>query len=255
MRLLLGIPTGGAPSQPFLESIAQLVLPSSVTAVDRYVVTGNYVPAQRELIAERALDLGADLLAMCDDDMVVPPDALARLIDVLTADPACGIAGALYYSRDGFRPMAVSRWNDRNTTAATIPAFAHAPVAVDGIGFGCVVLRVSALRALQAPYFPADVYVEREPPRVRVCNEDYRYCSRLRAAGMRAILHAGVRCGHYDRASDVVHPRVWEDDPVTARERVAVVRNGVPQLIAYETLPPGTERHQAVEITYIRPEA
>ncbi len=255
MRVLLGIPTGGAPTQPFLASLAALELPASVERLDRYVVTGNYVPAQRELIAERALELNADVLVMCDDDIVLPPNALARLLAALDADASCALAGSLYYSRDGFRPMAVARWDDANTTTATIPAFAHEPVAVDGVGFGCVAIRTAALRALQPPFFPADVFVETQPPRVRVCNEDYRFCSRVRAAGYSVLLHAGVRCGHLDRASGVVHPERWEDPASTSHERIAVLRDGVAALIPYETLPPGAERHQAAQITYVRPGA
>ncbi len=253
MRLLVGIPTAGAPTQPFLTSLAHLAPSSAVEDIDRYVVTGNYVPAQRELIAERAIAEGFDLFAMFDDDMVLTPDALPRLIDTLTADPQCAVVGALYYSRDGFRPMAVTRWDDTNTTTATIPAFEHAPVAVDGVGFGCVIVRTAALATLAAPYFPANVYVERDPPRVRICNEDYRFCSRVRAAGHRVVLHAGVRCGHFDRASGTVFPRSWEALEITRHERVAVIRDGVPCLIPYEALPPGNETRQEAELTYIRP--
>ncbi len=254
MRVLLGIPTGGAPAQPFLTSLATLRLPDRVTAFDRYLVTGNYVPAQRELIADRALELGADALVMCDDDMVLPPDALSALLELLAADERCAVAGALYYSRDGFRPMAVTRWNDENTTTASIPAFANEPVHVDGVGFGCVAMRTAALRALDAPYFPADVYIEREPARVRICNEDYRFCGRVRAAGWSVVLHAGVRCGHYDRASGIIHPLQWEPLDETNRERIAVLREGRPALIPYAPLPAAVETHQRASITYVRPE-
>src|SRR6185437_13820561 len=68
VKLLLGIPTSGAPTQPFLESLAQLAIPGNVTSLEHYTVQGNFIPAQRELIVERALALGVDALVMCDDD-------------------------------------------------------------------------------------------------------------------------------------------------------------------------------------------
>ena len=123
MRLFLGIPTAGAPAAPFLESLRAIALPAHASGFERAVITGNFVPAQREIIVERALSWNADVIAMCDDDMVLPPDALERLCALLEADPGTGVAGALYYSRDGLRPMAVDAWDPHDTRRGWIPAF------------------------------------------------------------------------------------------------------------------------------------
>lgn len=256
MKLFVGIPSGGAPAKPFLDSLATLQMPASLTSIDRAVVTGNYVPAQRELIVRRALERGADRLLMCDDDMVLPSDALTKLNAVLDEVPDCALAGALYYSRDGFRPMTVEHWDPNNTTTANIPAFGKDPVDVDGVGFGCVLLRLDALRAIEPPYFPAQIYVEPDALRVRVCNEDYLFCIRLRESRLRVILHAGVRCGHFDRASGVVQPLQWEALEVTGRARIAVLENGAQRLVPLETqAASGTERHERVDLAYVWPGA
>ncbi|HET9030487.1 MAG TPA: hypothetical protein VFN49_09935 [Candidatus Aquilonibacter sp.] len=251
MKLFLGIPTGGAPAQPFLDSIGRLELPASITAIERAIVTGNYVPAQRELIVRRAIEAGADLLLMCDDDMIVPVNAVDALWNVLDRDPQCALAGALYYSRDGFRPMAVDDWDPDNTTTAVIPAFDHDPVAVAGVGFGCVLVRVCALASLVPPYFSAQVYIENEASRVRICNEDYLFCHRLRAAGFVVTLHGGVRCGHYDRWSGNIFPQHWETPDETTRRRMAVLQNGERRLVPVGSAHPANERHERVEISYI----
>ena len=193
MKLLIAIPTGGQPTRPFLDALAALEMPESVTEADRVVWTGNFVPAQREMIARDALRRDAGYLAMLDDDIVAPPDALVRLAAVLDGDPRVAVAGALYYSRDGARPMAVARWDSRDTTSAAIPAFAGDAVSeVDGVGFGCVLVRVDALRALAPPFFAAHVYVDEAARVVRQCDEDYLLCERLREAGHSIALHAGV---------------------------------------------------------------
>ncbi|HTC29956.1 MAG TPA: glycosyltransferase [Candidatus Acidoferrum sp.] len=231
MKLLLGIPSAGAPTQPFLESLTRMALPTSASVVERVTVTGNFVPAQRDLIVERALALNSDVLLMCDDDMVLAPNAWVDLCGLLEAEPRAALVGALYYSRDGFRPMVVDRWDENDTRSAVIPAFDREPVAVDGIGFGCVAIRVSALRDLAPPYFPAHVFVERGAARVRVCDEDYLFCARLRQAGYRVLLHPGVRCGHYDRASQTIAPRSWEAPEITRHERMAALVDGHPALV------------------------
>jgi GT2 family glycosyltransferase len=254
VKLFIGIPSSGAPAQPFLDSFATLDIPRSVTSVDRAIVTGNYVPAQRELLVRRALERDADVMLMCDDDMVIPKDALSKLLELLEREPDCGLAGALYYSRDGFRPMAVDHWDPNNTTSANIPAFDAAPVDVDGVGFGCVVLRLDAVRAMTAPLFPAHVYIEPAASRVRVCDEDYLFCSRLREHGFRVVLHAGVRCGHYDRASRVVFPQQWEDSSITSHARIAVADAGMPKLVPFTHVQESKERHERAALTYIWPE-
>lgn len=254
MKLLLAIPTSGAPAQPFLESLATLQLPAGVASFDRAIVSGNYVPAQRELIVRRALESGADRLLMCDDDMILPPDALQKLSAVLDRDPRCALTGALYYSRDGFRPMAVDNWDSSRTTSANIPGFTAGPVEVAGVGFGCVLLRLDALRSMARPYFEAHVFVEPDASRVRVCDEDYLLCARLRNEGHTVVLHAGVRCGHYDRASQRVQPERWEEPAATAAPRMAVSQGGVKKLVPLAGVEAAGERHEQVSITYVWPE-
>ncbi len=226
MKLMLGIPTAGSPTQPFLASLATLRMPPTATAFERATITGNYVPAQRELLVRRAQAAGIDVLAMIDDDMVLAPDALVDLCADLAAHPDAALSGALYYSRDGLRPMAANGWRSDDTRAGYVPPFANDARPVDAVGFGCVVLRVAALAALERPYFHAQVFLEERAGRARVCNEDYLLCERLRAAGYTVRLHAGVRLGHYDRATERVQPAVWEPSEETDRPRMMVVEPG-----------------------------
>ncbi|MGA7747833.1 MAG: hypothetical protein WCA52_12570 [Candidatus Aquilonibacter sp.] len=252
MKLLLGIPSAGSPAAPFLQSVGQLTLPPSVEQFERIVVTGNYVPAQRDLIVERALELNADVVVMCDDDMVLPNDALIGLCSALDANESAALAGALYYSRDSFRPMVVDEWDEHDTRTAVIPAFDREPIAVDGVGFGCVAIRVAALRDLMPPYFPAHVFVERAAGRVRICNEDYLFCARLRSAGHRVLLEPSVRCGHYDRQTKVIAPSTPEPPEATRRRRMAALVDGRPALVdAGESRPAGPETHVRASLEYI----
>ncbi len=245
MKLLIGIPTGGAPARPFLDALSALRLPARVTQAERLVWSGNFVPAQREMIVRDAIARGSDLLAMIDDDIVVPADALELLVAALDADASAAIAGALYYSRDSARPMAVARWSSTDTTTAAIPAFAAGRVAeVDGVGFGCVVLRVAALRALAPPYFAAHLYVDAASRVVRQCDEDYLLCERFRANGGRVLLHAGVRAPHFDRAAGTTAPVRWEDDAETNRLRMIVLRDGRTALVPFDDAVPRASESQ-----------
>jgi hypothetical protein len=253
VKLLIGIPTGGQPTRPFLDALAAIDLPRSITEADRLVWTGNAVAVQREMIARDAVQRGADLLAMIDDDIVAPPDALVKLIGALDDDPDAALAGALYYSRDSARPMAVARWSSTDTTTAAIPAYAAGKVAVvDGVGFGCVVVRVAALRALSLPYFTAHVYVDLPARSVRQCDEDYLLCERMRGTGRRVLLHAGVRCEHYDRASGTTAPNRWESDAETDRLRMIVLQGDRTALVRFDdTVPRAVERQEPFATTIL----
>ncbi|MGA3039104.1 MAG: glycosyltransferase [Vulcanimicrobiaceae bacterium] len=238
---------------PFLESVAKMQLPSSCSYFDRYVVTGNFIPAQRELIFDEALAKQFDVLVMIDDDIVFPPDALERLIKTLEDDPQTGLVGALYYSRDGLRPMAVDRWNGGDTTTALVPAFDDSTAGiVDGVGFGCVAIRLEALAQLERPFLSAHIIIQRAQRLVRITDEDYLFCERLRRGGWKVRLHAGVRCRHYDRASKMLVPAKWEPLTETTRQRMYVrTEQGEALIEPDDSLPCGHEEHRPVMLDYV----
>jgi len=251
---MLGIPTAGAPAAPFVESLKHVALPSRTQAFERCIVTGNYVPAQRDVLLERAIAWGADVAVMCDDDMVLPANAFAALSAVLDERPRVAIAGALYYSRDGLRPMAVDGWEPGDVSRGWIPAFDdRTPVGVAGVGFGCVAIRIAAIHGFARPFFAAQVYVESAAGRVRICNEDYLFCRRVREAGYEVALHPGVRCGHYDRARDAVAPIAWEAPERSNVPRV-LTRTGDRYALAPlegAAAPAGSERYRRADLTYV----
>ncbi len=253
LRILLGIATAGSPSKPFLEALGALRLPPTVAALERSVTFGNFIPAQRELIALDAIDGGYDYLFFVDDDIVFPPDTLELLLETAENDSQTAVVGGLYYSRDSIRPMAVAAWNGTDTTTAAIPAFTTRSVdVVDGIGFGCALLRVSMLKTLDPPFFPVHIFIERSTRTVRQCDEDYRYCERVRGAGATVRLDARVRCTHYDRRSDTIAPLRWEADAETDHERMIVAEHGAAKLVPFNaSVPRAREAHAAADVVYV----
>lgn len=253
MKLVFGIPTAGHPAEPFLQSLHAMQLPPSITAFENKTATGNFVPAQRELIADYAFERDADFLMMVDDDMVVPPDGVARMLEPFR-DPKVGLVGALCYSRDGLRPMAVTDWDPADTTGASIPAFDdRTPTPVDGIGFGMVLIRMETLGRMERPFFPVQVYIERSAARVRICNEDFLFCKRVRDQGELVMLHPGVRCGHYDRDSQKTYPLAWEQPEHTNFKRMMVQDAGgaIGMKLFDATVGRIEEKHRSAFLDYI----
>jgi GT2 family glycosyltransferase len=206
------------------------------------------------MLARRALAVNADILLMMDDDMVVPPDAPELLAAALEGDPGAAVAGALYYSRDEIRPMVADHWSSGDTTRASIPPFDdRTPTSVDAVGFGCVMIRVQAFRMLTPPYFGAQIYIESDAARARLCNEDFLLCERFRQNGYRVLLHPAVRCGHVDRERKCIVPHTWESVQATNQRRMVVVEPGPRYiLVPYDpALPRAHEHHASAMLDYV----
>ena len=109
---------------------------------------------------------------------------------------------------------------------------------------------------MERPFFATQIYVEKRAGRVRVCNEDYLFCARLRAAGHTVLLHSGVRCGHYDRGRDAVAPRHWEDAAATNRRRALVRTGEAYELVPFDAAPENTtpEIHVKANVDYVETE-
>jgi hypothetical protein len=254
IRVLLGIASAGSPAQPFLDALRELRLPPTMGPLERSLAFGNFIPAQRELIAEDAVEGGYDFLFFVDDDIVLPSDALSHLLQTAEKDPDCAVVGGLYYSRDSMRPMVVDEWEGSDTTSAAIPAFTSTSTdIVGGVGFGCALLRVSTLAELAVPYFPVHVYLDRRSRTVQQCDEDYRYCERVRKAGFTVRLDARVRCAHYDRKTETNAPVAWEPDSETDHRRMMVLEDGVQKLVPFDdSVPRAKERQYPADVVYVR---
>jgi len=87
---------------------------------------------------------------------------------------------------------------------------------------------------------------------VRLCDEDYRYCERIRHAGFRVRLDARIRCSHYDRESNSVAPVIWEPDSETNLRRMIVAENGAQKLVPFDASVPRThEAHARADVVYL----
>jgi len=252
MKILLGIPTANSMTAPFLAGLETLVLPADCTLFDRIVYFGNYVPAQREMILREAIDRHFDYLLMVDDDVVVAPHAIETLVAIARSDEQTAVVGGLYYSRDGLKPMAVEDWHSSSTSTAAIPAFTSTSSnPVSGVGFGCVLIDVAKASSLEKPFFSPQIFIERGAHRVRLCNEDYRFCERMTQAGFLVRLAGSVRCGHYERSTDTVMPRVWETDDVTGVRRMLVSETGIEKVVPFNAgISIASERHETATVEY-----
>ena len=167
---------------------------------------------QREQLAERALALGAEYMMCFDDDTVPPAHAIQSLWYVLSQHPEAGICGGIYCTKEEqpspivFKELGAGPfWNW--TLGEIFPC--------KGLGLGCMMVRMSALKTLPKPWFEDKSVCE--PGRTEMVGEiempiagdagtdDLHLCRRMSDAGFVIYAHGGVLSEHYDEAGRAFH--------------------------------------------------
>lgn len=131
-----------------------------------------------------------------DDDMLVPPQGLMRLMahDV-------PIVGGLYFGRQSPHLPIVYRHVEDNQWVP-ITEFCAGLQVVDAIGFGFCLVKTEVFKKLQRPWFEFSDKM----------GEDMYFCLQAQKAGYQILLDADVKCRHIslvevDEAMFLAHKR------------------------------------------------
>lgn len=205
MKVLIGVAT-----YPLTEATPHAVYPATQASLDALECGDHHVAidyfggddpalapmdnltAKHNQMRERVLNLEYDALLTIEADMIVPPDALLRLIEV----EAAVVYGA-YCSRahpmvltfplmDGYKGRSISadELEYRPKFGTVLPC--------EGVGFGCTLIRREALEAVE---FRRDVSTAMR----RKFADDWPFALDVKAAGFQSAAHLGVLCGHIQR--------------------------------------------------------
>lgn len=163
----------------YTESLANLLLRSPSVQFVCNIIPGHFIGDQRNLLAERSMEQGAEWLFWLDSDQVFPHDTLMRLlsrkVDIVgpniarRSTPTGPTAGRL--TNDGSRMLPV--W--------TRPEQAQASELeeVDGLGFGICLVSRRVFEAVPRPWFDNR-------------NEDYLFCAKAKLAGFKVYCDHGL---------------------------------------------------------------
>jgi hypothetical protein len=179
--------------------------------------------AQREQLAERALALGAEYMMCFDDDTVPPAHAIQSLWYVMSQHPEAGIVGGIYCTKEDipspivFKELGAGpfwQW----TLGEIFPC--------KGLGLGCMLVRMSALKKLPKPWFEdkSDCTIGRTelvgeimmPIAGDAGTDDLHLCRRMADAGFVIYAHGGVLPEHWDTAAGTSFHLPDDSYPVTS---------------------------------------
>lgn len=192
-RVLIAVPVGSRPMEPACFE-ALWKLDRCGHEVYFRIVEGYDCARVRNAIAQMSLDFCCDKVLMVDSDIVVPPDALANLME----GDAPIVLGCYRRKDDTGRAELFAAGDDLyrdNLMWGELPA---GRFEVSGGGFGCAMVDVGAFRKLVRPYFAYPEYTNGG-----FLSEDFFFCEKARARGLRIEADGRVRCKHVGRF-------VWE---------------------------------------------
>lgn len=180
-----------ARSSEFWANFLQLELPSLVTKPE--VARGSCIADNRNRLAERAIELGADWIFYIDDDQLFHPLALKRLL-AHNKDVVSG----LYLMRGfPFEPVAFNKESDDpNNKQGCYRLFLnhmdknHGLIPVVAVGAGALLIQTRVFERLEKPYWTLG-QIEKQN-----WGDDLDFCYRVRNAGFDIFLDLDERVGH-----------------------------------------------------------
>lgn len=150
----------------------------------------------REKLISVALQSEMDFVVMYDDDMLLPPDMVCRLLEDMEAHPEIDILAPLAFMRsaphyavmynvkEGYDPV---RKLDYYINHWVIDYPKDKLVECDAIGMGAVIIRMSMVRKMKAPYFMS----------TSATGEDIFFCvNAKKQANARVFMDTRIKLGH-----------------------------------------------------------
>ena len=223
--ICIGIPTkNGLWSWRFGLSLRQLDTPVNCSLM-LSVVAGKPVDEARNEIVEMAKNAEAKYLLFMDDDNLLPPFTIPRLLNLKAK-----VASGVYYTK--YQPPTpvllkkdyVGGW-DKWTYGDVID--------VDYVGLGCALIDMTVFDEIEKPYFKytrSSIDPEKPVPHI---GEDVYFCDKVLKAGHKIVVDTVVQAGHEDYAKNLVyfflkepHCGGWQDVTgkiqylPTAKERI-----------------------------------
>jgi len=163
------------------------------------VKKNNLSSILREEMTHQALALGVNYIFYWDDDVLIPSNTWYRMMNHMSHYPDIGaITGVVWTRVNPSEPILYkdpsrgSYWGfDRNPEAPPEDIFAA--------GAGCMLVRVEALRRMQAPYWADERKGNEEGTHQSIVGHDIGFFKKLKnETGYRCVVDGSIQCNHFD---------------------------------------------------------
>jgi hypothetical protein len=171
------------------ESWRTLIFPERANRTFLYGMPFDHA---RSLGCQRTLETGHEYMFFLDDDIILPPDIIPRLM-ARNKD----IVGGLYYRRQ--LPAAPVMMKETEQGTQWICDYQPGSlVEADLIGSGCLLVKRKVLEIMPPPWFEwkCDPFRWPDLKPMERCSEDYDFCRKARALGFKLYVDTSIQCHH-----------------------------------------------------------
>jgi predicted SAM-dependent methyltransferase len=205
LGLVIGVPCSGNPIVMDWAFAFHSLHPPMDYNVEYSIVKGKPVDEARNFIADYAISKEAKYLFFVDEDVTPPAHAIRQLIYHLEHHPKYAVAAGIYcHKSQPCMPM-VFRGNGGG------PYWDWKIGEVfdcSGVGMGCALIRVAALKDIEKPYFKTIDNVSAFMDGVNkgeAWTEDLYFTDKLTKAGWSIMADGGILPAHWDTKSGVAY--------------------------------------------------
>lgn len=185
MKTLIAVPCMDTVAADFAESFALMYKPEGCSVAFQ---KGSLIYDARNHLAVQAIKGQYDYVLWLDSDMVFPQDMLLRMMEHMKDKD---IISGLYFRRvPPYKPVLYKELNPGGDPSYTeYDEYPSEPFMLEGIGFGCVLMKTAVLVTLgllQGGWFSP----------VEGFGEDLSFCIRAKNAGYKIWCDPSISCGH-----------------------------------------------------------
>ena len=196
--VLIGVPTARYIEVETFKGIYEQIKPPGVDTHFQYF-WGYNVEQVRNIMVNWALQNRFDYLFNVDSDIVMPAHALSRLMEI--QDDRTAISSGLYIQRKEDRKIPeVFIHNPQTGGQMNMPieqVQGNQILEVEGVGFGCCLVRRDVLEAVGNPWFEYRSNIDFS----KVVSEDVDFCMKARNKGYRVVVDTGLKLGHLTKTT------------------------------------------------------
>ena len=190
MNILIAVPSMDSVPAVFAQSLAMLKKVGNCAVAFQ---VGSLVYESRNDLAKYAVQSEADYVLWLDSDMMFEPELLEKMMATLQEKDLDILSGIYYRRRHPFSPVLMKKLSIAENNFCEYENFNAYPedgiFEVEGIGFGCVLMKSDVLMDIKATY--NDWF----SPFGRV-GEDLSFCWRARQTGHRIYADPSIQLGH-----------------------------------------------------------
>lgn len=195
-KILIAIPSAGIIEPDCFESVYNMDIPLGFET-ELKLFYGYRIDDVRNNAVKYAKEKGFNGIFFVDSDMIIPKDALVKLIgynqDIITGLYVKKMEIiknqlTIFKKKPDYENSLVSNNSFRMIKVAEFPKN-MTYMEIDACGFGCVLVKMKVFNKIAYPYFNFKFGENR-------LNEDFDFCVKAKTSGFKIFVAFDVRAGH-----------------------------------------------------------